>query len=321
MTKLYIIVPCYNEQEVLADTTAKLTEKLKRMIAGGIVSDSSAIVYVDDGSKDETWNIIESCCRQSKYIRGIKLLGNKGHQNALIAGLLTVKDDCDATISMDADLQDDIEVLDDFIAEYKKGNDVVYGVRKRRDTDTAFKRGTAQSYYKLLNFFGVNVRYNAADYRLMSSKALNVLGEYKEVNLFLRGIVPLMDLKSSQVEYDRKERKAGTSKYTIGKMLGLAFNGITSFSLKPIRMITGIGFIIFLISIVMIIYAFVSKATGNVVDGWTSIMLSIWAIGGIELMAIGIVGEYVGKSYMETKKRPRFIIEKTVGIEKKDDNK
>lgn len=309
MDSLYIVVPCYNEEEVLHETTKRLTDKMDRMIEGGLISQNSRIMYVDDGSKDKTWQIIEELHERESRVLGVKLSRNRGHQNALLAGLMTAKDLCDVTISMDADLQDDIEVLDEFIRKYKEGCDIVYGVRNNRDTDTGFKRNTAQAFYKLLKFFGVDAVYNHADYRLMSKRALGGLAEFGEVNLFLRGIVPQIGYKTATVEYSRGERFAGESKYPLKKMVGFAFDGITSFSVKPIRMITTVGLVIFLVSLIILIYSLVVNAMGHTQAGWTSMMMSIWLLGGLQLMAIGVIGEYVGKAYMETKKRPKYIIE------------
>ncbi|BDF57866.1 glycosyl transferase [Christensenellaceae bacterium] len=309
MDKLYIVVPCYNEEAVLYETTKRLTDKLTRMIGAGLAAQDSRIMYVNDGSKDRTWEIIEELHRENPYVLGVKLSRNRGHQNALLAGLMTAKDMCDVTISMDADLQDDIEVLDEFMRKYKDGCDIVYGVRSNRDTDTGFKRNTAQAFYKILKFFGVDSVYNHADYRLMSKRALEGLSEFGEVNLFLRGIVPQIGYKTATVEYSRGERFAGESKYPLKKMISFAFDGITSFSIKPIRMITAVGLVIFVVSLVMLIYSLVVNALGNTATGWTSMIMSIWLLGGLQLLAIGIIGEYVGKAYMETKKRPKYIIE------------
>ena len=309
MDKLYIVVPCYNEEAVLHETTKRLTDKLTRMIGAGLVAQDSRIMYVNDGSKDRTWEIIEELHRENPYVLGVKLSRNRGHQNALLAGLMTAKDMCDVTISMDADLQDDIEVLDEFMRKYQEGCDIVYGVRSNRDTDTGFKRNTAQAFYKILKFFGVDAVYNHADYRLMSRRALEGLSEFGEVNLFLRGIVPQIGYKTATVEYSRGERFAGESKYPLKKMVSFAFDGITSFSIKPIRMITVVGLVIFVVSLVMLIYSLVVNALGNTAIGWTSMIMSIWLLGGLQLLAIGIIGEYVGKAYMETKKRPKYIIE------------
>lgn len=310
MVKLYLAVPCYNEEEVLFDTTEKLTKKYEQLIADGKITDDSKIVYIDDGSKDRTWEIISGLYKTNKYVNGIKMSRNRGHQNALLGGLMTIKDDCDCVISIDADLQDDINAFDKMLEDFENGSEIVYGVRSKRATDTAFKRMTAQGFYKILSALGAEVVYNHADFRLMSRRALNALAEFKEVNLFLRGLVPLVGYKSSVVEYERSERLAGESKYPLKKMLGLAWDGVTSLSMKPIRMITVLGVIVFCISIIMLIYSFVMWAIGNTVSGWTSMTVSIWAIGGLQILAIGVVGEYIGKIYMETKNRPRFIVEK-----------
>ena len=309
MVKLYLPVPCYNEEEVLFDTTEKLTKKYDQLMAEGKITDDSKIVYIDDGSKDRTWEIISGLYKTNKYVNGIKMSRNRGHQNALLGGLMTIKDDCDCVISIDADLQDDINAFDKMLEDFENGSEIVYGVRSKRATDTAFKRMTAQGFYKVLSALGAEVVYNHADFRLMSRRALNALAEFKEVNLFLRGLVPLVGYKSSVVEYERSERLAGESKYPLKKMLGLAWDGVTSLSMKPIRMITALGVIVFCISIIMLIYSFVMWAIGNTVSGWTSMTVSIWAIGGLQILAIGVVGEYIGKIYMETKNRPRFIVE------------
>ena len=309
MVKLYLAVPCYNEEEVLFDTTEKLTKKYDQLMAEGKITDDSKIVYIDDGSKDRTWEIISGLYKTNKYVNGIKMSRNRGHQNALLGGLMTIKDDCDCVISIDADLQDDINAFDKMLEDFENGSEIVYGVRSKRATDTAFKRMTAQGFYKILSALGAEVVYNHADFRLMSRRALNALAEFKEVNLFLRGLVPLVGYKSSVVEYERSERLAGESKYPLKKMLGLAWDGVTSLSMKPIRMITALGVIVFCISIIMLIYSFVMWAIGNTVSGWTSMTVSIWAIGGLQILAIGVVGEYIGKIYMETKNRPRFIVE------------
>ena len=309
MVKLYLAVPCYNEEEVLFDTTEKLTKKYDQLMAEGKITDDSKIVYIDDGSKDRTWEIISGLYKTNKYVNGIKMSRNRGHQNALLGGLMTIKDDCDCVISIDADLQDDINAFDKMLEDFENGSEIVYGVRSKRATDTAFKRMTAQGFYKVLSALGAEVVYNHADFRLMSRRALNALAEFKEVNLFLRGLVPLVGYKSSVVEYERSERLAGESKYPLKKMLGLAWDGVTSLSMKPIRMITALGVIVFCISIIMLIYSFVMWVIGNTVSGWTSMTVSIWAIGGLQILAIGVVGEYIGKIYMETKNRPRFIVE------------
>lgn len=306
---LYLVIPCYNEEEVLPETTRRLTAKLEGLIQQGQIDPRSKIVYVNDGSKDGTWPLIARLHRENPLVNGINLSRNRGHQNALLAGLMTVKDQADMVISMDADLQDDIDAIDRFIAKYYDGCDVVYGVRSARQTDSWFKRTTAQGFYKLMKFFGVDIVYNHADYRLMSRRALNELEHYEEVNLFLRGLVPLIGFRSDVVPYERHERFAGESKYPLKKMISFALDGITSFSIKPIRFITGLGVCIFVISLLMLLYFLIVHWTGHTVAGWTSIMVSVWAIGGLQLLAIGIIGEYIGKTYMETKKRPRFIIE------------
>jgi len=306
---LYLVIPCYNEEEVLPETTRRLTTKLEGLIQQGQIDPRSKIVYVNDGSKDGTWPLIARLHQENPLVNGINLSRNRGHQNALLAGLMTVKGQADMVISMDADLQDDIDAIDRFIAKYYDGCDVVYGVRSARQTDSWFKRTTAQGFYKLMKFFGVDIVYNHADYRLMSRRALEELEHYEEVNLFLRGLVPLIGFRSDVVPYERHERFAGESKYPLKKMISFALDGITSFSIKPIRFITGLGVCIFVISLLMLLYFLIVHWTGHTVAGWTSIMVSVWAIGGLQLLAIGIIGEYIGKTYMETKKRPRFIIE------------
>lgn len=312
MPKVYFVVPCYNEEEVLPETAARLTEKLTAMIEEGKADENSRILFVDDGSKDKTWELIENFSSENKHIGGVKLSRNRGHQNALLAGLMTAKDNCDCAISLDADLQDDIGVLDQFVEKYMEGCEVVYGVRSSRKTDTAFKRSTARSYYKFMKALGVEIVYDHADYRLLGSKALDALSQYKEVNLFLRGIVPLIGFRTDYVYYERHERFAGQSKYPLGKMIKFALEGITSFSVKPLRIISNIGIIICCMSIIGLIYGLVSFLTGSSVAGWTSLICSIWFLGGLQMLCIGIVGVYVGKIYSETKQRPRFIIEKVL---------
>ncbi|MDR0984225.1 MAG: glycosyltransferase family 2 protein [Ruminococcus sp.] len=304
---LYIIIPCYNEEEVLAETAKRLLEKLED------VDYETHILLVDDGSKDKTWEIITDLNRknpttegQKTTIEGLKLSRNKGHQNALLAGLMTAKDVCDVCISMDADLQDDIGAIDRMLAKYEEGCKVVYGVRSKREKDSFFKKMSAEGFYKIMKMMGVELVFNHADYRLMSSEALTALAEFGEVNLFLRGIVPLIGYKSDIVYYERAERFAGESKYPLSKMLAFAFQGITSFSIKPIRMITNLGIIIIILSILAIVYAF----TFGYDKGWSSIILSVWILGGLQLFAIGIIGEYIGKIYLETKHRPKYIVEK-----------
>lgn len=309
MQKLYLVIPCYNEEEVLPETSKQLRVKMETLMAAGKISKESRIVFVNDGSKDRTWEIIESLHKENPLFQGIKLSRNKGHQNALLAGLMTVKEHCDMAISMDADLQDDIDAIDGMLEKYAEGCDIVYGVRNARDTDTAFKRKTAEGYYKVMGLLGADIVYNHADYRLMSKRALDGLEQFKEVNLFLRGVVPMIGYKSDKVYYARKERFAGESKYPLKKMLAFAWEGLTSLSVKPIRMIMTLGSVIFLVSIAMLIYSVVRHAMGATMVGWTSTVVSIWAIGGLQLLAIGIIGEYIGKVYLETKQRPKFIVE------------
>lgn len=311
---LYLVIPCYNEEAVLPETARQLLEKMNSMFERGMISRESKIMFVNDGSKDRTWELIEELHASNPIYSGVKLSRNKGHQNALLAGLATAKERADMTISLDADLQDDIDVIDQMVEKYYAGNDVVYGVRSARKTDTFFKKFTAQSFYKMMQAMGVDIVYNHADYRLMSKRAVEGLMEFKEVNLFLRGIVPLIGFSSDVVTYERHERFAGESKYPLKKMLSFATDGITSFSIKPIRMITMCGFLIFLISILMLIYSLVVHFTGRTIHGWTSMIVSIWAIGGLQLLAIGVVGEYIGKIYLETKERPKFIIEKVLDV-------
>lgn len=306
---LYLVVPCYNEEEVLLETSKRLLDKLNRMINDNLISQQSKILFVNDGSKDKTWQIIKELNFKNKKISGLNLSRNKGHQNALLAGLMIAKNEADITISLDADLQDDIEVLDKFVEAYYSGCDVVYGVRSKRDKDTFFKRNTALAFYKLMKHLGVDVVYNHADYRLMSKRALEGLSQFKEVNLFLRGLVPLIGYKSSCVEYERHERFAGESKYPLKKMVSFALDGITSLSIKPIRLVTLTGSLIFVGSIIALIYILITKLLGYTIVGWTSIVASIWLLGGIQILAIGIIGEYIGKIYNETKERPKYIIE------------
>ena len=309
---LYLVVPVYNEEEVLEITTKELDKKINNLIKNKIIDNKSRVVYVNDGSKDKSWDIIKNINKKNKLFTGLKLSRNKGHQNALLAGLMYAKDLCDITISMDADLQDDINAIDEMVSEYKKGSEIVYGVRSSRKKDTFFKRFTAQTYYKLLASLGVNIVYNHADYRLMSKKALEALSEYEESNLFLRGIIPELGYKTSIVYYERNKRVAGTSKYPLKKMIKLAIDGITSFSIKPLKMITNLGFIMGIISLGVLIYSIVRKYTGNTVTGWTFTVVSIWLVAAIQMVSLGIVGEYIGKIYSETKKRPRYIIEEVL---------
>mgnify|MGYP005779658013 FL=1 len=306
---LYLVIPCYNEEAVLPETARQLLEKMNSMFERGMISRESRIMFVNDGSKDKTWEIIEELHRSNPIYSGVKLSRNKGHQNALLAGLMTAKEKADMTISLDADLQDDVDVIDKMVEKYYEGNDVVYGVRSARKTDTFFKKFTAQGFYKIMQAMGVEIVYNHADYRLMSRRALEGLARFKEVNLFLRGIVPLIGYRSDVVTYERHERFAGESKYPLKKMLAFATDGITSFSIKPIRLITTFGILIFGISLLMLLYSLIVHFMGKTVAGWTSMIISIWAIGGLQLLAIGIVGEYIGKIYLETKERPKYIIE------------
>ena len=305
---LYLVLPCYNEEEVLPETAKRLKEKMETLEEAGKISKESRVVFVNDGSKDRTWEIIESLHEQDKLFRGICLSRNRGHQNALLAGLMTVREECDAVISMDADLQDDIGAVDEMVDRYLEGYEVVYGVRSSRKKDTFFKRSTAQFFYRFMKLMGVEVVYNHADYRLMSSRALEALSHFEEVNLFLRGLVPLVGFKSTTVTYERGERFAGKSKYPLRKMLSFAFEGITSMSVKPIRWITILGLLVFTASIGILIYSVIRYAMGQTIQGWTFLAVSIWALGGIQLLAVGVIGEYIGKIYLETKKRPKYIV-------------
>ncbi len=309
MEKLYLIIPCYNEEEVLPETKKRLKKKMDELIQKKKISSKSKVIFVNDGSRDKTWELIKTFHEEDSLFGGINLTRNKGHQNALLAGLMTVKEDCDIAISLDADLQDDIEAIEKMVDSYHEGYDIVYGVRSSRKKDTFFKRNTALAFYKLMNAMGVETIYNHADYRLMSKRTLEGLSKFKEVNLFLRGLVPLIGYKTTTVEYERNERFAGESKYPLKKMLNFAFDGITSFSIKPIRMITMLGFLIFLVSIIMLIYTLVRYMTGATVIGWSSVMISVWALGGLQLLGIGVIGEYIGKVYLETKNRPRYLID------------
>lgn len=305
---LYLVIPCYNEEEVLQETAKRLLLKINNMISKEIISKESKILFVNDGSKDKTWSIIEELHNKDNIFSGINLSRNRGHQNALLAGLMTAKEYADMTISLDADLQDDVDVIDKFVEQYYEGSDVVYGVRSSRQTDTFFKKSTALLFYKFMKGLGVDMVYNHADYRLMSKRALDGLSEFTEVNLFLRGMVPLVGYKYSIVEYERHERFAGESKYPLKKMISFALDGITSLSIKPIRIISGLGFTIFFISVIALLYSFIVKFTGYTITGWTSLTISIWMLGGVQLLCLGVIGEYIGKIYNETKRRPRFII-------------
>lgn len=311
MDKLAIVVPCYNEEEVLKIASSALRGVLEDLINKGKISDDSFILFVNDGSVDRTWELIEE--EHAAYptrVCGVKLAGNVGHQFALTAGLITAKDISDVTVSIDADLQDDVAAIEEMIDKFHEGYDIVYGVRKERKTDTFFKRTTAQAFYRLMSLMGVKTIYNHADFRLMSKRAVEEFSKYKETNLFLRGMIPLIGYRTDSVYYDRKERVAGESKYPMKKMFALAFNGISSFSIKPISLIMGAGIFIIILSILAAVYALVSYFTGHVVQGWTSLILSIWFLGGMQLIAIGLVGQYIGKIYIEVKNRPRYNIEK-----------
>lgn len=308
-TKVYVVLPCYNEEAVLHETSSRLMDLFDKMEQTGQVSPESRIVFVDDGSKDKTWQIIAELSERHQRIQGIKLAHNAGHQNALFAGLMTVREECDCAISIDADLQDDINVIPQFVQKFDQGCDIVYGVRNKRETDTFFKRTTAQGFYKFMNAMGVEVVYNHADYRLMSRRALAGLAEFGEVNLFLRGMVPLIGYRSDCVYYDRAERFAGESKYPLKKMLSFAFDGITSFSVKPIKMVWALGVIVCCLSVLAALYVLISMLWSHTAAGWASLMISIWFIGGVQLISIGLIGEYIGKIYKETKRRPRYIIE------------
>lgn len=305
---LYIVVPCYNEEEVLPETSKRLRAKLEQLMAEEKISPHSRIMFVNDGSKDKTWELISRLHKDCPLFCGVDLSRNRGHQNALLAGLMTAKDRADMVISMDADLQDDIDAVDEMVDKYLDGVDIVYGVRSSRKTDTFFKRFTAEGFYRLMNAMGAESVFNHADYRLMSKRALEGLAQFKEVNLFLRGIVPMIGYRTDTVEYERGERFAGESKYPLKKMLSFALEGITSLSVKPLRLITGLGFLIFVVSIIMIIYNIVRWAAGATVPGWASLSCSVWLMGGLILLSLGVVGEYIGKIYMESKERPRFII-------------
>ena len=313
---LYIVVPCYKEQEVLPETSKRLKAKMLDLIAAGKVSEKSRIMFVNDGSSDNTWPMIAALHEQEPEIfSGVNLSRNRGHQNAVLAGMLTAVNYADMIITMDADLQDDINAVDGMVKAYHEGYEVVYGVRSKRDTDTFFKRFTAEGFYKVMKALGVDIVFNHADYRLMSRRAVEGLAQFTEVNLFLRGIVPQIGYKWTTVTYERAERFAGESKYPLKKMLAFAADGITSFSVKPIRMVFTLGVVIFAISLLMLLYALISKILGYAHAGWTSLMGSIWLIGGIQLLSLGVVGEYIGKIYNETKRRPRFIIERVLNKE------
>ena len=309
---LAIVVPCYNEQEVLPQTNKRLRALLDSMMQDRLVSSDSYIMYVNDGSRDDTWSMIAGYCEQDTYVRGLKLAGNVGHQNALMAGLETARQDADITVSIDADLQDDINVIPEMVKKFDEGNDIVYGVRRKRETDTFFKRTTAQMFYKFMTSMGVKSVYNHADFRLMSRRAVDALCQYEERNLFLRGLVPLIGYKTDSVYYDRSAREAGESKYPLSKMLSFAIDGITSFSVKPLRLIFYLGAVFMLISLAILIYVIVALCQGRGVQGWASLMLSIWFVGGCVLICLSVIAAYIGRIFTESKHRPRYNIEKYV---------
>jgi len=312
MKTIYFVVPCYNEEAVLPQTVKQLCSKIDFLVRGGFASKESRVLFVDDGSRDRTWELIASFSEKETYVCGLRLSRNCGHQNALLAGLMTAKDLSDAVISLDADLQDDVEAIPEFVQKFNEGYDIVYGVRKSRAADTAFKRGTAHGFYRLMNKMGVELVSDHADYRLMSRRAIEALSQFHEVNLFLRGMVPLIGFKTASVYYERHERFAGESKYPLKKMIAFALDGITSFSIVPLRIISGVGIAVFFVSIIALIYALAAKLTGNTSAGWATIIGSIWLIGGIELLCVGICGEYIGKVYKEVKARPHYIIDTVI---------
>ena len=309
MKRLIVVVPCYNEEEVLKETTSRLEEVFKDLISSKKIAKNSQVMYVNDGSKDKTWELILELSHKYEFVTGVSLSRNRGHQNALLAGLDVARKHADIVISMDADLQDDINAMIEMLEKSEEGYEIVYGVRKNRKKDSWFKRTTAEAFYKFMKFMGVEVVFNHADYRLTSRRVLDELFKYNEVNLFLRGIFPLIGFKNTVVYYERNERFAGSSKYPLKKMLAFAWNGITSFSVKPIKMILNIGILILLISIGVILYALIAHFTGNTVAGWTFIICSIWLLAGVQMIAIGLIGEYIGKVYSESKQRPRYVIE------------
>lgn len=314
---LYVVVPCYNEEEVLTETTKQLEKKMNDLIQKKMISDKSRVMYVNDGSKDKTWELIEKMNKEHELFTGISLSRNRGHQNALLAGLMTAKEYADVVISMDADLQDDINAIDEMLEKYHNGCDIVYGVRSSRKKDTWFKKTTAQGFYKFMKLMGVDIVYNHADYRLTSKRVLEHFSDYKEVNLFLRGMFPLIGYQSDVVYYERNERFAGESKYPLKKMLNFAWDGITSFSVRPIRFILIIGILIFIISCIMTLYCIIVKLLGNAVAGWTFLACSIWMLAGVQMLSLGIIGEYIGKMYNETKARPRYIVSRNLEEEKR----
>jgi len=305
---LYVVIPCYKEEEALPETAKRLKAKMQGYLKAGKISPASRVLFVNDGSTDRTWDVIRELHESDPLFAGVNLSRNRGHQNALLAGLVTAANEADVMVSMDADLQDDIDAMDEMLERYAEGYDVVYGVRRKRDTDTAFKRITAEGFYHVMQALGVDVVFNHADYRLMSKRAVLALEQFTEVNLFLRGIVPQVGFRWTTVEYDRSARIAGESKYPLKKMLAFAADGITSFSVKPIRLVLWTGALVFLVSIIMLLWTLVTKFMGHAETGWSALMCSIWMLGGVQLLAVGIIGEYIGKVYSETKRRPRFII-------------
>lgn len=317
---LFVVIPCYNEEEVLEETTKRLKEKLSKLIKNKKISNKSKVMYVNDGSKDNTWKIIKEINKKESLFTGITLSRNRGHQNALLAGLMTAKKYADVVISMDADLQDDINAIDEMIDKYNNGCDIVYGVRSSRKKDTWFKKTTAQGFYKFMKFMGVDVVYNHADYRLTSRRVLDEFENFKEVNLFLRGMFPLVGYSSDVVYYERAERFAGESKYPLKKMLNFAWDGITSFSVRPIRMILNVGIMIFVVSLLVLLYCLIVKLLGKTVEGWKFVVGSIWLVSGVQMLSIGIIGEYIGKVYNETKRRPRYIISENLEEIKNEKN-
>ncbi|MBQ2613801.1 MAG: glycosyltransferase family 2 protein [Clostridia bacterium] len=313
-TILYAVIPCYQEEDALPETINQLGAQFAKMEQAGVISPKSRMVFVDDGSKDQTWQMIRDAAQKDTRIEGIKLSRNVGHQNALLAGLMAVREDCDCCISVDADLQDDIEAIPEFVAAFEQGNDVVYGVRSCRKKDSVFKRTSAKAFYKLMKILGADVVENHADYRLMSRRALNALAEFSEVNLFLRGVVRLVGMPTATVTYARKQRQAGKSKYPLKKMLSFAFDGITSFSIRPIRLVWSLGMLVCFLAVLAAIYSLLAFWGGNSVSGWTSLMISIWFLGGVQLISVGVIGEYIGKIYKEVKRRPRYIIEERIRL-------
>lgn len=312
MKTIYLVLPCYNEEQIIQDSAFKVKKIMRALIREKKISEKSKVFFVNDGSTDRTWEILKDICNNDSLFGGISLTGNCGHQNAILAGMMYVKDMCDAVITLDADLQHDITVIPDFVRLFEEGYDIVYGVRKNREGEKKFKKITGDAFYNVMLFSGAKIIKNHADYRLMSAKAICALDEYGEVNLFLRGIIPLMGFRNTILEYEEKSRLAGKSKYSLKKMLKLAADGLTSFSIRPLQLISLCGILAFLLSIIMIIYAIVVYIENGTVPGWTSIIAPIWFLGGIQLLSLGVVGEYIGKIYMETKHRPRYIVDQTI---------